>query len=64
MALFRKAIEADPGYALTYNNIAVMYLDKKEFDKAIEYCDKAVSLGRADPALLKALKPYRKAGNE
>ena len=44
------------------NNLAVAYLENKEYDKAIVHCDEAVSLGfEVAPALLDELAPHRKA---
>jgi tetratricopeptide (TPR) repeat protein len=57
--LYQKAIEADPAYAKAYSNLAIVYWRKKQYNLAIEYCDKAKGLGFVNPDLLKALKPYR-----
>jgi stress-induced-phosphoprotein 1 len=38
---YEKAIELDPNESIYYNNLAAVYIEKKDFDKAIECCDKA-----------------------
>lgn len=38
---YLKATELDPSEPIYYNNLAAVYLEKKEYDKAIECCDKA-----------------------
>ncbi len=59
VALFKKAININPNYAQAYHNLAVVYTRKKQYNLAIEYCDKAQELGFVNSTLLKALKPYR-----
>ncbi|MCM8782290.1 MAG: tetratricopeptide repeat protein, partial [Candidatus Omnitrophica bacterium] len=58
--LFKKAIEINPTYAKAYNNLAVAYFEEKQYEVAIEYCNKAKKLGYANRTLLELLKPYRK----
>ena len=41
---FRKAVDIDDHYALGWYNLGTIYDDKNEYDKAIEYYLKAVSL--------------------
>lgn len=38
---YQKAIELDPNEPIYYNNLAAVYLEKKEYEKAIESCEKA-----------------------
>lgn len=38
---YQKAIELDANEPIYYNNLAAVFLEKKQFDKAIESCDKA-----------------------
>jgi len=57
--LFKQAIEIDPSYANSYSNLALIYFQKKQYKLAIEFFDKARSLGFTKPELLEALKPYR-----
>ena len=38
---YEKAIELDPNEPIYYNNLAAVYVEKKQYDKAIEACDKA-----------------------
>lgn len=60
LALYKKTIEINPNYAKAYNNLSAIYFEQKQYKLAIEYCDKARELGFSNPALLEALKPYRK----
>jgi len=58
---FKKAIEIDPSNGAYYYTLAVTYHQLGEYDRAIEYCDKAAKRGFAPhPAFLDALKQYRK----
>jgi len=38
---YQKAIDLDPNEPIYYNNLAAVYVEKKQYDKAIEACDKA-----------------------
>lgn len=40
-----QAIKIQPEFPVAHNNLAVAYLENKEFDKAIEHCDKAEKFG-------------------
>ena len=44
---YEKAIELDPNEPIYYNNLAAVYLEKKQVDKAIESCDKAEEVCKA-----------------
>ncbi|TXJ12901.1 tetratricopeptide repeat protein [Brachyspira aalborgi] len=41
---YNKAIEINPDFALTYNNIGLSFYLKKDFDKALEYIRKAINI--------------------
>ncbi|MBC8438932.1 MAG: tetratricopeptide repeat protein [Deltaproteobacteria bacterium] len=57
-----QAIKVQPEFPVAHNNLAVAYLQSKEFDKAIAHCDKAEELGYPVPQELKnELAPHRKA---
>lgn len=43
--LFLKAVEIDPGYAIAYYNLAVVYKNLGDPIKAVQYRDKAKELG-------------------
>ncbi|MDD5680284.1 MAG: tetratricopeptide repeat protein [Candidatus Omnitrophica bacterium] len=46
--------------ALAYYNLSISYFQAKQYDLAVEYCDKAEALGfSARPDFLKDLAPYR-----
>jgi stress-induced-phosphoprotein 1 len=38
---YQKAIELDPNEPIYYNNLAAVYLEQKQYDKAIDSCNKA-----------------------
>lgn len=40
-----EAVKIQPDFPIAHNNLAVGYLEKEEFAKAIEHCDTAVALG-------------------
>lgn len=40
-----EAVKIQPEFPIAHNNLAVAYLEKKEYDKALFHCDKAQSLG-------------------
>lgn len=42
LALYEEAIQADPSEMTYYTNKAAVYFEKKEYDKCIEECDKAI----------------------
>lgn len=44
LILFYKAIEIDKNYYLPYSNITKIYLSRKQFDKALQACDKVVEI--------------------
>lgn len=55
-----EAVEIMPEFPIAHNNLAVGYLEKKDYAKAIYHCDKAVSLGFDVPeALKKELEAHR-----
>jgi len=57
-----EAIAIQPEFPVAHNNLAVAYLETKEFDKAIAHCDKAEEFGFEVARDLKdELAPYRKA---
>ena len=57
--MYKKAIEANPNYVEAYHDLSIIYFSEGQYRLAIEYCDKAVSMGYKDSALLDALKPHR-----
>ncbi|MCG8614709.1 MAG: tetratricopeptide repeat protein [Desulfobacterales bacterium] len=57
-----EALEVEPNFPVAHNNLAVAYLEKEDFPKAIEHCDKALQLGYEVPQELQAeLAPHRTA---
>ncbi len=48
-----KALEVQPGFPIAHNNLAVGYLQKGEYEKAAEHCQKAEDLGYEVPEQLK-----------
>ena len=59
ITLYKQTIEINPNHAGVYNNLSATYFRNKQYQLAIEYCDKAINLGFAKSDLLEALKPYR-----
>ena len=57
--LYDKAIELDPDFASAYNNRAIIYYRKEEYDKAWNDVNKAHSLGgqvQVHPGFLEAIR--------
>jgi superkiller protein 3 len=44
IALFEQAIQADPAYKEAYNDLAVVYMDRGEWETAIGYLNKAIGV--------------------
>jgi tetratricopeptide (TPR) repeat protein len=56
----KKALEIEPNFPIAHNNIAIAYLELKEYKKAIEHIDKAIELGyEVAPEILSEIAPYR-----
>jgi len=56
-----EAVNIQPEFPIAHNNLCVGYLEKKDYEKAIEHCDIATSLGYEVAEELKAeLAPHRK----
>ena len=57
-----EAIEIQPEFPVAHNNLAVAYLENREFEKAVEHCDKAEKFGFEVAQELKdELVPHRQA---
>ena len=57
-----QALSVEPKFPIAHNNLAVAYLELKDYKRAIEHCDIAVDLGfEVIPALINELVPHRKA---
>ncbi|MCP3873105.1 MAG: tetratricopeptide repeat protein, partial [Desulfobacteraceae bacterium] len=56
----KEAIKIEPNFPIAHNNLAVAYLELKDYKKAIEHCDKARELGYdVVEDLLVELEPHR-----
>ncbi len=56
-----EALNVEPKFPIAHNNLAVGYLEKQDYEKAILHCDKAEALGfEINEALKKELEPHRK----
>ncbi len=56
----KEAVKIQPDFPIAHNNLAVAYLELKEYKKAVEHCDMALKLGYDVPAeLLKELEAHR-----
>ncbi len=58
ISLYKKTIEMDPDYAKAYNNLAIIYFHKRQYELAVEYCLKSRELGFVNDVLLEDLRPY------
>ena len=55
-----QALSVEPKFPIAHNNLAVAYLELKDYKRAIEHCDIAVDLGfEVNPALLEELASFR-----
>lgn len=55
-----EALEVESAFPVAHNNLAVAYLEKQDYAKAIEHADKALSMGyQVAPELLEELAPHR-----
>jgi len=56
-----KALDREEGFAVAHNNLAIAYLEKKNYELAIKHGDKARELGYdIAPEILKEIDGYRK----
>jgi tetratricopeptide (TPR) repeat protein len=61
VGLFTEILTIRPDFALAYNNLAVAYYYLKQYDLAVDNCDKALTLGyQVQPEFIKLLKAHRK----
>lgn len=57
-----QALSVEPKFPIAHNNLAVAYLELKDYKQAIKHCDIAVDLGfDVNPALLDELAQHRDA---
>jgi tetratricopeptide (TPR) repeat protein len=57
---FLAAVTIKPDYMKAHQNLAIAFVEKGAYQKAIVHCDKAVALGaKVQPRLLALLQPYR-----
>ncbi|MCG8552785.1 MAG: tetratricopeptide repeat protein [Desulfobacterales bacterium] len=55
-----EAVSIEPKFPVAHNNLAVAYLELKDYKRAIEHCDIAMDLGfEVNPAMLDELAPHR-----
>ncbi len=60
VSALKKALEIEPDNAMGYIHLAVAYYNDRQYDAAVENCDKGRERGaQVDPGFLKALEPYR-----
>ncbi|XP_061704073.1 stress-induced-phosphoprotein 1 [Cydia pomonella] len=61
---YRKAIEHDSSDITFYTNMAAVYFEKKEYEKCIKECEKAIEIGRENRADFKLIaKAFTRIGN-
>ncbi len=57
-----EAVAIQPDFPIAHNNLAVAYLEQKDYENAIKHCDEAVRLGfEVNKAMLDELAPFRSA---
>ena len=55
-----KVIELQPEFAPAHNNLAIAYLEKKDYPNAVVHCDKAVELGyTVAPEIMDEIEQHR-----
>jgi tetratricopeptide (TPR) repeat protein len=55
-----KALKVEPDFPIAHNNLAIAYMEKGEFAKAILHADRAVELGyEVAPQILEELAGHR-----
>jgi len=60
IAELKWAVTIDPNVAEAHHNLAMAYYLEKQYELAIEHCDKAIELGlKIDPEFLRELKALR-----
>ncbi|MBA3015886.1 MAG: tetratricopeptide repeat protein [Proteobacteria bacterium] len=57
---FQRAVAANPDFGPGYLALSRLFLRTKDYDRAVEFADRAKKLGYADRDQLDALAPYRK----
>jgi len=58
--LYKRELDLNPQIVAAYNNLALVYYYKKQYDLAVRYCNKAIEFGyKVEPRLLYLLKSYR-----
>jgi len=61
---YDKAIELDPAEITFRSNLAAVYFEKKDYEKAVKVCEEAIDIGRENRADFKLIaKAYNRAGN-
>lgn len=62
--LYNQAIELEPTEITYYTNLAAVHFEAKDYDKAVQVCDKAVDIGRENRADFKLIaKALARRGN-
>jgi DNA-binding SARP family transcriptional activator len=57
----RQVIEEQPTFGPAYNNMCLAYMQREDYERAIENCDLAVQYGYEMPDdILQELQPYRR----
>ncbi len=57
-----EAVNIQPDFPIAHNNLAVAYLEREDYEKAVLHCDKALSLGfEVNSDLIEELQPHRKS---
>ena len=61
--LYNKAISLNPKYAISYNNIGMIYQDQGNYEKALEYYSKCLAIDEEIGNKKRMGNSYNKIGN-
>ena len=60
LRLWNESTKIDPSFAVAHFNLSVYYFKRKQYDLALDHCDKVLKLGyQVDQRFLKELEPFR-----
>lgn len=61
LSVYKKLIEIEPNYGQAHYKLTMLYYNEKQYEWAVEHCDKAMQLGyKIEPVIIQILNKYRK----